>query len=174
MGTRWGGKKKKMKERITSPPSPSFFFLLWICCGPLPALSLFHVKLSCLSSVYNYISFFFSPLFVVSLYLTTFQLFAPHLYLVAVCSKQMLLLMVGATAAEMSTCSFNISKDRGLCFLHPPRCVWQDVEPKWFLVQSNFQSFRDERAKKKKKKRFLTILWTKSDQNALRSKVNSC
>lgn len=33
MGTRWGGKKKKMKERITSPPSPSFFFftlnMLW-------------------------------------------------------------------------------------------------------------------------------------------------
>lgn len=152
MGTRWGGKKKKMKERITSPPSPSFFFFYfeYVVVHFLRFLCFMWNFLVWVLCTITFL-FFFSPLFVVSLYLTTFQLFAPHLYLVAVCSKQMLLLMVGATAAEMSTCSFNISKDRGLCFLHPPRCVWQDVEPKWFLVQSNFQSFRDERAKKKKK-----------------------
>lgn len=83
--------------------------------------------------------FFFSP-FAVSSYLTMFRFSTPHLHLAAVCSKQMLsLLLIGATATETSTCSFYISKYGGLCLVHSMRCAWREVEPKLFFAQSNFQ-----------------------------------
>lgn len=124
--------------------------------------SLFHVKLSCLSSVYNCASlFFFSPHLRFHRIWLCFD--SPH----RICISRRCAL-IGATATETSTCSFYISKYGGLCPLHSLRCAWREVEPKLFFAQSNFQRWAWKKKKKRKRTRIsdsLLINWSKTRSN---------